>query len=171
MLPEFKFTSLDRIHQWSDLNKIWNIFSPLSSLIRIEWSASIIPVDEWRQFQYSSMELQMIFFLCYLVGLGETLCWSKPTSLMHFMLILKVNIYHTVCCKVTSIELLVYCDTFVSCQLNPLPSFLVLFYLSEFCDSAVSWSLLQLWIFWDSNCSILNEFRPYLVSWDSGTNT
>lgn len=112
------------------------------------------------------------FLFFYLVGLGETLCsWSKPTSLMHFMLILKLNIYHTVCSEVTTIKLLVYCDSFVSCQLNPLHGFLVLFYLPVFCDSVVSWSLLQLWIFWDSNCSMLYVFKPCPALWDTGTST
>lgn len=112
------------------------------------------------------------FFLCYLVGLGEMLCrWSRPSSLMHLMLILKVNIYHPLWSKVTSIKLLVYCDSFVSCQLNPFHSFLVLFYLSVFCDSVVSWSLLQLWIFWDGSCSILCVFRPCPALWSTGTNT
>lgn len=116
-----------------------------------------------------------MFFLCYLVGLAETLCrWLKTTSLMHFLFILKVKLYHAVCssswCTVT---ILYHANqnqfTISSCyivtssiwsiciQLLPLPFFFFF--------------LMQFEITWVSDCPLLIVFKQCPSSWGPGIET
>lgn len=112
------------------------------------------------------------FFLCYLVGLGETLCrWSRPWPSMHFMFILKVNIITlshlkkqalSSWCTVTPLCHISWIHFIVSLYYFICLSSVILLSLDFCCNCELSGMV---------NCSILYAFRPCPALWDTGTNT